>query len=70
MPFLASGLGFNARGGSVAAVIAVCAILCDELCKLVAECCKFRFHVGGGRGARMDISLMVSMVAEGAMDGF
>ena len=47
-PFLASRLGVSARGGSVVAVVLVCAILRDELCKLVVECGKFRCDVGGG----------------------
>ena len=69
--FLASRLRVSACGDSVVAVVAVCAILRDELCKLVVECGKLRCDVGGGGGgARTDSSLMVSMVLEGAVDGF
>ena len=46
--FLASRLGVSVRGGSVVVLVAVCATLRDELCKLVAECSKFKCDVGGG----------------------
>lgn len=42
--FLASRLGIR---GSVVAVVVLGTILRDELCKLVAECGKFRGNVGG-----------------------
>ena len=54
--FLALGLVSIARGGSlgpcamggVGIVVALCAILCDSLCKLVLEFGKFRRYAGGG----------------------
>ena len=56
----------------VVTAVALCAILRDELCKLASEFGKFRRYAGGegGGGARVDISLMVSMAVEGAVYGF